>query len=415
MKASKWFIVLAIAAAAVGFDAYAFHSGGVAECEGCHSMHSPKPGGTSLLIGVDQSSTCLTCHAAADTSPRSYHIMTYPTPAAGVAPVERTPGGDFAWIKKDYTFTVRGTPNTELGQTHGHNIIAADYGYTVDTDYTTSPGGTFPSSQLGCQSCHDPHGKGRRLSDGTIATTGAPIIGSGSYDNSATPAAGQAVGVYRLLWTAGDHEGVTFSQVPPAVVPSSYNRTESSTQTRVAYGHKTGETWGLWCSSCHEEMHSDGNYVHPIDENLGDTISGFYNAYVSSGIMTGSASTSYLSLVPFAENTGDYTVLKSHAKSDNSYLNGPASEDRVMCLSCHRAHASGFVDGLRWNYSWEFITYVDGSGNPVWPGTDNQPAANGERHRGRTAAEMAAGYYDRPATLFGAYQRQLCNKCHAQD
>ena len=55
----------------------AFHSGGVAECGGCHSMHSPEAGGSFLLIGTDQSSTCLTCHEhAGDTGPRSYHVST---------------------------------------------------------------------------------------------------------------------------------------------------------------------------------------------------------------------------------------------------------------------------------------------------------------------------------------------------
>jgi predicted CXXCH cytochrome family protein len=41
---------------------YAFHSCGVAECGGCHSMHGPNPAGSSLLTGSDPSSTCLSCH-----------------------------------------------------------------------------------------------------------------------------------------------------------------------------------------------------------------------------------------------------------------------------------------------------------------------------------------------------------------
>jgi len=69
------FGMLALAAfAIVGFagNAYAFHSGGVAECGGCHSMHSPTPGGSFLLVGTDQSSACLTCHQhAGDTGPRA--------------------------------------------------------------------------------------------------------------------------------------------------------------------------------------------------------------------------------------------------------------------------------------------------------------------------------------------------------
>jgi hypothetical protein len=146
---------------------YGFHSGGVGECSGCHSMHSPKPGGTFLLVGSDPSSTCLDCHASSSTTPSSFHVMTYPVPGAGIAPVELTPGGDFGWLLKTYTYTVRGTTITELGQTHGHNTVALDFSIAADSDFPTSPGGTFPTSQLACTSCHDPHGKWRRIGGDT--------------------------------------------------------------------------------------------------------------------------------------------------------------------------------------------------------------------------------------------------------
>lgn len=418
-------VIMAAALLTIGLSgmAYAFHSGGVADCGGCHSMHSPKAGGSFLLIGSDQSSTCLSCHAKPDTAPTGYHVMTYPVPAAGSPPVELTPGGDFGWILKTYNFTVRGTPTTELGDSHGHNVVATEFGISTDATNATAPGGTFPSGQLACNSCHDPHGKFRRIGGDTtytIGTSGAPIIGSGSYATSAVPTATQAVGVYRLLAGQG-YAKVTYPGVPAAVVPSSYNRSEATTQTRAAYGYSAtggGKTnWGEWCGACHPNMHSGfGNYVHPTEQTLGSTVSGNYQTYVNSGNTTGgSSATSFLSLVPFIESTSDYAALKLHAKNDDSALTGPASSDRVSCLSCHRAHATGWPEGLRWNTEWEFISYVDGSGNPVWPGTDNQPAANGERHRGRTELETRTAYYLRPVTIFGAYQRSLCNKCHAQD
>jgi hypothetical protein len=194
----------------------AFHSGGVAECSGCHSMHAPKAGGSFLLVGTDASSTCLSCHMhAGDTGPSSYHIATAEADMpAGVPPKQRTPGGDFGWLKKDYTMTIRGTTSTELGETHGHNIIAVDTQFnTPDSRYTLAPGGgTFPSSRLGCNSCHDPHSAARRLADGTYRTgitlgqSAEPIIGSGSYATSTMPVAGQAVGVYRLLRGLGGEE-----------------------------------------------------------------------------------------------------------------------------------------------------------------------------------------------------------------
>jgi hypothetical protein len=395
--------------------ANAFHSGGVAECEGCHSMHSPKTGGSFLLIGTDASSTCLSCHqGASDTGPSSYHVSTIDSKLTAGPPLQRPPGGDFGWVKKTYNYSyTSGGVTTNYSETGGgHNIVAVDFNYVVDPKNAKAPGGTFSSSQLSCASCHDPHGRGRRLSDGTYATTGAPIIGSGSYDTSATPVAGQAVGIYRLLGSPA-YEGSEFKTYPIAVAPSSYNRTEGSFQTRVAYGHKGSDTWGNWCATCHPGMHSKG-YVHPVDETLGSDVANKYNAYVKSGDMTGNSGSSFLSLVPFAENTGDFTTLKSHAKNNDTYLNGPATSDKVMCLSCHRAHASGFSHSLRFDQGYEFMVkdgkYI-GSDNPAIGTTGRGPLQS----RGRTIADWQAAYYDRDASKFATYQRALCNKCHAKD
>lgn len=430
MKGIK--IGLAIAAVAlltIGSSgaAFAFHSGGVAECAGCHNMHSPKAGGTALLVGGDQSSTCLSCHMhAGDTGPSSYHIATADADMpAGTAPKQRTPGGDFGWVKKTYNFLLRGTPTTETGDSHGHNIVAADFGFTADGTNATAPGGTFVSAQLGCNSCHDPHSKQRRLTDGSIVSTGAPIVGSGSYDSStgnsaAKPIpAGQAVGVYRLLAGNGYTKGAaSYTGVPVAVAPQTYNRTEAATQTRVAYGVGTGAgkvTWSQWCSTCHNSMHSTGNYVHPVDTAMSTGIKNNYNAYVSSGKMDGAAASAYLSLTPFAENTSDYTVLGGHAKNDGSQLGGPTDGDQVACISCHRSHATAFPEMLRWQSEYEFITAAKADGTtPVWPNLADTPNSSGYRGRA-TEAEQMAGYYDRPATVFGVNQRVLCNKCHAKD
>nr|MDA3785965.1 cytochrome C [Deltaproteobacteria bacterium] len=144
----------------VAGSALAFHSGGVADCSGCHSMHSPSQIGTFLLIGGDESSTCLGCHEhAGDTAPSSYHISTADADMIPLdGPLQRSPGGDFGWLKKDYTWTSWGTPYAEPGDSHGHNIVAIDKGYTADATNATSPGGNFLAGDLPCNSCHDPHG-----------------------------------------------------------------------------------------------------------------------------------------------------------------------------------------------------------------------------------------------------------------
>ena len=436
MRAVKLSLVIMAAAlltTGLGGKAYAFHSGGVAECAGCHQMHSAP--GPSLLIKSDSSSTCLSCHMhPGDTGPSSYHSMTANADMpAGTAPLQRSPGGDFGWLKKTYSWANReGGTDTETGDSHGHNIISVDYGYAVDATNPISPGGSFNSSNLSCISCHNMHGSYRRLSDGTIATAGGPIIGSGSYDNSFGNSAskpipaGQAVGVYRLLWGANPvTPGIPlYPGVPAAVAPSSYNRTEATQQTRVAYGKSsvTGHTtWGQWCGTCHAGMLGGlGNHNHPVNQALGTTIAGNYTNYVSSGIMTGTFSGNqlnqgpYTSLVPFIEATGDYTTLGSHAKINGTQLGGPVGGDEVACLSCHRVHASGFKEMLRWNPELPFLTYVDSAGAVYWPGTD-VPGISATTAMGRTQAETKAAYYDRNVLVFGGYQRSLCNKCHAKD
>jgi len=412
LKVTVFIIAAALFALGFSANADAFHSGGVAECMGCHNIHDAKSS-SSLLAGSDVSSTCINCHGVSGAS--SYHIVTPDADMpAGTPPGNRTPGGDFGWLKKTYTYSPRtGTTTVDEGDRHGHNIVAADFGYAADATNLTAPGGNMDATLLSCNSCHDNHGKLRRLSDGSVAVTGAPIIASGSYNNSADPAAGQSVGVYRLLRGTGSTAGTggkTFSAVFNAVVPSTYNRTEATTATRVAYGAGISD----WCSTCHPDMHSatSSKMTHPVNQGLSALVVANYNAYIGSGNMTGTSATSYDSIVPFqTDNTTDYAVLKGLSANDGSKTTGPATSDRVMCLSCHRAHATGWEYMTRWNNAGEFIA-VDG----VWPGTDSAStvAQAAKYSQGRTVAETAKAYNDKPMG-YGSYQRSLCNKCHAKD
>jgi predicted CXXCH cytochrome family protein len=203
--------------------------------------------------------------------------------------------------------------------------------------------------------------------------------------------------------------GVRYNGVAVAVAPSTYNQSEVTQQVRVAYGGIGTNSWGNWCASCHLTMHAGSGTTHPSDVSFGLELANIYNAYVKSGDLSGTAETSFSSLVPFAEHTDDVSVLQSHANSTGTYLAGPQASDQVTCLSCHRAHASGFRAALRWNVDSEFMIY-----NGLYPGTDTTPEAP-ELARGRLSAETRAAYYDRPATRFASYQRVLCNKCHAKD
>jgi predicted CXXCH cytochrome family protein len=429
----------------------AFHAGGVAACDGCHVMHNANGGvaksttGRSgepawnnhtnayLLQGGDQSSTCLICHGANSgqftlgSATQQFVVATLDN----VTPATRSPGGDFAWTRLTFGAATNGAQS--LGASHGHNVAAADFGWDVDSRFSVAPGGTFtvqgtlPTEKFACSSCHDPHGR-YRMQNGSGGTNGIvfagpfagspatlPIASSGSYGEP--PTANYAVGAYRLLagqrYAPASKPGFAFANNPPvAVAPASYNKNEDTTETRVNYATGMSE----WCQNCHANIHLNSyasgwaGLRHPAGS--GATLHAgqynVYNSYISSGRMTGT--NQYTSLVPFEQGPNiTIATLAAQAGANTAIVAGATSN--VMCLSCHRAHASAFDSMVRWDQNATFLT----NGATGQAGFTSGVTT-------RTADVTQAGYYGRgvsaaPAngTSLGFYQRSLCNKCHGKD
>jgi len=293
-----------------------------------------------------------------------------------------SPGGDFFWLTQSYSYTVRGTPYTSDPDNVGHNVVATDYGLTVDATNTAAPGGSYPASDLGCNSCHDPHGQ---VNGGSTA----PISVSGSYGEE--PPAGTIAGNYRLL---GD-TAYGLAPAPVAVISDTgpngkYGEVDDH---HVAYGSNMSE----WCSSCHGDYISD-SHKHPAGN--GEHMNGQtdnYIEYVATGDLSGVLGTSYLALVPFEigeEATRADLLLRSESTE------GPDTNSNVMCLTCHRAHASAFTNITRWDVETELLV-------------DSLP---GSAQLTEMGAVANAAYYGKViSTDFGEYQRSLCNKCHIKD
>lgn len=411
----------------------AFHAGGVASCDGCHVMHNASDGvaksttglGASvapwtnvtnmyLLQGSDQSSTCLICHSGAQAASREFTIADL---TSTTNPTNFTPGGDFGWVRSTFNFT--NSPSDR----HGHNVAAADYGLTNETaGLTVAPGGTYTPGTgrraFGCINCHDPHGRYRMQQDASqpyeVAFAGPfpgspatlPIASSGSYGEA--PTAAYAVGAYRLLggqyYAPASNPSYPFPNNPPiAVAPANYNETEAINEVRVAYGTGMSE----WCQNCHTNIHLDGYTTgvaglrHPAgsDALLHAGQIAVYNTYISSGVMNPALTDNYTSLVPFeVGKNGTFAGLL--ANTDPAAAIPATTSSNVMCLSCHRAHATAFDSMIRWDQNATFLT----DGGDFTPGLTN-----------RTQPQTQAGYYGRSASQIGLYQRSLCNKCHGKD
>jgi hypothetical protein len=342
--------------------ALAFHDAGVADCVGCHTMHNSQDGApidttgggdgnAFLLLRENGTDTCLRCHAG-------YGQFRDGTGFG--------PGGDFYWVTKTWTWTAHHTNFESTGDSHGHNVYSPGYGIPVESTLPNAPGGDFLSTRLGCTSCHDPHGnQSFRLLYGSAL---GPI-----YDG--------------IRYTFG-------ANAPVAVGNSrrTYNEDgwENNTQHTV-YISGMSE----WCGNCHPAIHTGAtSTVHPAGRGMGSTIVGNYNAYISSDdIVNGQQGTSYWGITPFEKVNLDPV----DATPENDTEGPTSSQDQVMCLSCHRSHATPFSDIGRWDFG---ATFINADSHPM--------AGDG----GATADDIARRYYN---YTFVDNQRALCNKCHVKD
>jgi len=370
MKFIKLLLVImaaALIALSLGGNGLAFHEEGVAYCAGCHTMHNSQDGkpivvgaaGDYLLRQVDASSTCLRCHA-------DYGQLT------GMGGENSPPGGtgyggggDFYWLKRDFVWEAHGSQRTSTGDSHGHNIIARDFGL-VKTDAqlgNKAPGGTY-NHELSCASCHDPHGN----------------------EN------------YLLLRAFDSKDGAAFPAAPVAASPGrvTAGRNAVSDTNHPAYNYGMSE----WCAACHTDfVKGDVARMHPADESMKSEIRNNYNAYISSDDPTGgNIEGAYSELIPFQLGQRDLPQDELEALRTSTRGADPGAE--VMCLSCHRAHASAFPDAGRWYFETELLieSHPDGA-------TD-----------GSTPDEKFHSYYGTYIDQrFSPNQRSLCNKCHGKD
>jgi hypothetical protein len=319
----------------------AFHDGGSSNCATCHVMHASQDGqvvivdGGALLLAASASDLCLTCHG--------------PDGVFGLDPLAPPPekgAGNFVFLLED---NINDAPDGLAfplpGEAAGHSIVSLDMGTEADTRWSEAPGGIFPSYQLGCTSCHDPHGNSN----------------------------------FRMLHGVGPVQDGIADFIYPA--PQAVGLDVGDPQAIEADDHHTAYQAGMsqWCANCHGQYHlasPSSQFDHATDEVLGASQIMIYNRYEGTADPFGGIqATAYLKDVPF-EQAGAATTSTA----------GPSAGSRIMCLSCHRAHASSAPAAGRWDMR---IATLDLDGD-------------------------VSGSYPIPNPYPGELQGPLCWKCHPQ-
>lgn len=352
MSARKITLALSVGALfLMGLSAMAFHDGGVAHCNGCHTMHNSPDnpadtptGNQFLLLQSNSTDTCTRCH-------NTSYGNTWGTSVD--APGNIYGGGQFVFLLEDNINDGHGgSTDPILGHQAGHNVISVDKGTGADPVHTQSPGGSYNSSYMHCTSCHDPHGQGGHFR----------ILYGNDYPES------EAMG-YSFFYTnpapTGEGIGSLFG-------PGESNGNHTAFQSGMSE----------WCGNCHGDYHNASYPTvlkHPSGEAIGADIAANYNIYEGTGTYTGDGTDAYLAVVPFEDAT-----------MTTDYVGAASGTSVVMCLTCHRAHASSGPNSGRWDFN-----ITDYSEEGVESGSWAIPNPYG-------------------ATA-GVSQRSLCNKCHLQD
>lgn len=305
-------LLLVAAAVILAAPVMAFHDGGVAHCNGCHTMHNSQdgalvdpanPNGNAyLLVKADPSTVCIDCHDHLD--------RTYPIGGDPLNPPAQRAGGNFIFLIEDNLNDGHGGATDPIpGDAAGHNIISTENGLAADATLTSAPGGSFPGSVMACTSCHDPHGS---TDFRFLYGTGRGPAGLPGFTNPA----------------------------PDAVGVSIFAPVSDSFHTEYNGG------MSAWCGNCHGDFHNNNTkLIHPSGSTLGGTVANTYNLYNGSDDLTGGvAATAYIEEVPFED-----------AANTTFSTTGPSATSQVSCVTCHRAHATSAPDAGRWDFSVTFL------------------------------------------------------------
>jgi len=320
-------------------------------CSSCHTMHNSQDGQPVTKSGQAKpylnsrsgSTSCWGCHGG-DTGNNI-------DPLTGAPQIRHKnandlAGGNFAYITRD-KLLVTGTIHTV-----GHNVIDI---HEIDLDFdpnfdgrTYPPGDAYSQASEGfakntftCAGQFGCHGD-RTKADVYQAMSGAhhtgdSILKFGSINETLQ---GGSVGTsYRFLKGVKGGEDSDWQATASAIDHNEYKGAATPPAESVDETTPAGATMSGFCAECHSRFHGTADtgsatpwLRHPTDISLPAT--GEYAAYTTYNPAAPVGRTA----IPIAAASGQVTPAGN-------------TDDIVLCLSCHRPHASPYQDILRWSYN----------------------------------------------------------------
>jgi len=295
------------------------------KCSVCHTMHNSQDGDcVAMALESDFSGwtentsanpsllvySCIGCHANIDNADTIVDnvplVFNVSEPTGSTTATTPLAGGNFHYI---------------LGSdAKGHNV--ADIKGEDGALGRTPPGGSLMSSQLRCSGQYGCHGD--RSESGQL-----DAMKKTHHTDDSGGITGASVGLsYRFLDGMLGKEDADWEQDN---VNTSHNEYKGSTD------FTTESTMSWLCARCHGNFHSDAGTgtSNPWLRHLTDAVlkgSGEYAGY-----------TTYNLTAPVARpdpNTATANIVTP-------------GTDIIMCLSCHRTHASPYSKMMRWDYRGE--------------------------------------------------------------
>lgn len=299
-------------------------------CANCHVMHASQTGTASTPRDYLLNSDCLGCHTGTNDGTNGPYVLTTGL-SAGTDISTDLAGGNFGWAEADARLGHNPSELTTadtLTQPPGWKSTGFDANGQVGTSWAADKltcAGTY-----GCHGTHDANG-----------VTGAHHSNASGAINSAPTSVG---GSYRFLYGIEGYEDDDYEYETTTDHNVYYGEARTGLETsgdRVSDTH----TMSYFCAECHGIFHSGSGSEGMLDDST-DTI--FTDPWVRHPVdismPTSGEYAGYSSYDP------DVPVASSDV-SDGSLTVSNAADRIVMCLSCHRAHASPWNAALRWDPS----------------------------------------------------------------